>query len=154
MQDELIWNHEIIMQIMIHSLQSKLALQSIIWKNSLYKCSLEDQYQGFIWSKSSDLSRMIGWLKVMPGQLIFGHLIRYGKLSKLKLCFYSVEILMLKCSIFGHYFPLYQDLKNILWLSLYLKKNPGHLPPSLEGWVQQLASDDQSQFLVPHWRLP
>ena len=29
-----------------------------------------------------------------------------------------------------------------------------HLPPTLDGWVQQLVSFDQPQLLVPQWRFP
>ena len=77
------------------------------------------------------MRRMTEWLKVMPVQLIFGHLIRYGKLSKLKLCFYSGELLMLKCSIFDHYFPLFQESYEMALVITVFEKNPGHLPPSL-----------------------
>ena len=96
---------------MIHSLQSKLALQSIIWKNSLHQCSLEYPYKGFIWSKISDLRKMKGWLKVMQGQLmVIWFLIRYGMLSKLKLYFIIAS---------SHH------IKNYIkwfWISLNLKK--------------------------------
>ena len=143
------------MHIMIHSLQSKLALQSIIWKNSLHQCSLEYPYKGFIWSKISDLRKMKGWLKVMQGQLIFGHLI-FNKMRQaiLKSYFHNCKFLKLKCSIFGHYFPSYQELYKLILVITVSEKNSDNLPPSLWGCSQQLASDDQSQFLVPHWRLP
>ena len=29
-----------------------------------------------------------------------------------------------------------------------------NLPPTLDGWVQQLVTLDQPQLLVPHWRFP
>ena len=144
-----------ILHIMIHSLQLKLALQSIIWKNSLYQCSLEDPgiyMKQKIWfekdgrvveshARPANIWSFDFWLVMASYQSW-----NYVFIVASSWC-WNVQFL----AIISHYI---KNLKKITLVITVSEKNPGHLPPSLEGWVQQLASDDQSQFLVPHWRLP